>query len=91
MTTTTNTTPPSPKSRRPRPRRRRPVVADTGYVMLTVHDAAPRLGFPSEDAFWAHLRRHEVDRRVDLGGGVVAYRRGRSRRWVIRIPTLTSP
>lgn len=57
-----------------------------GFLDLSPRDAAPRLGFPSVEALWAFLRRHEAGGgRVDLGGGAHAYRRG-ARAWVVRIP-----
>lgn len=79
------------KTRRPTPRRKlrrrsRHNASEVGFVDLPPRDAAPRLGFPTVDALWAYLRRHEAEPgRVDLGAGAYAYRRGR-RAWVIRIP-----
>ena len=58
---------------------------DITYVDMAPALAAPRLGFPSVGALWAFMRSHESeDGRVELGGGVYSYKRGRRR--IVRFP-----
>lgn len=57
-----------------------------GFVDLSPRDAAPLLGFPTVQALWAYIRRHEeTPGHVELGGGATAYRRGK-RAWIVRVP-----
>ena len=56
------------------------------FVDLSPRLAADRLGFPSVEALWAFLRRNAGPAsRVDFGGDVFAYRRGK-RSWIVRFP-----
>lgn len=61
-----------------------PLADKLNYIDLTPAQAWKVLGLTSVHALWARLGRYEDEGQVDLGGSIIAYRRGR--RWLVRFP-----